>query len=150
MHTRTLSYREPDAAIEALAERFDRESTQVVEILGAVQTVHGRLTPERIVAVARALRVSAARVNGIATFYAMLSSDAPPARTIRTCDGPACMLRGVGHCLASRGRCRIRAGRSRGPVAWGCAIWRRHTDPRKSGGSVDREPTGGLEGPWCG
>ncbi len=99
MHTRTLGYREPDAGIEALAERFGREPAAMVEILRALQAEHGRLTSERIAEVARALRVPAARVYGIATFYAMLSSAAPPARTIRICDGPACMLRGAGSLL---------------------------------------------------
>jgi transposase-like protein len=47
---RTLSYREPDAAIEALAERFGRAPAAVVEILRALQANHARLTSERIVA----------------------------------------------------------------------------------------------------
>ena len=48
---------------------------------------------------ARALQVPASRVHGIATFYAMLGGEAPPARTIRICDGPACLLRGAGSLL---------------------------------------------------
>jgi NADH:ubiquinone oxidoreductase subunit E len=77
-------------------DRFGRDPTAVAEMLRAWQAEHGRLTSELIQEVARALRVPASQVHGIATFYAMLASDAPPARTIRICDGPACLLRGAG------------------------------------------------------
>jgi NADH:ubiquinone oxidoreductase subunit F (NADH-binding)/NADH:ubiquinone oxidoreductase subunit E len=71
----------------------------VVEILRALQAEQGRLTSELIQEVARALRLPAARVHGIATFYALLAAETPPARTIRICDGPACLLRGAGSLL---------------------------------------------------
>lgn len=37
MHTRTLRHREPDAEIEALAERFGCEAGEMVESLQALQ-----------------------------------------------------------------------------------------------------------------
>lgn len=99
MHTQTLAYRPADAAIGQLAERYGRDPAAVVEILRALQARHGRLTSELVQEVARALRLPASRVHGIATFYAMLAAEAPPARTIRICDGPACLLRGAGSLL---------------------------------------------------
>ena len=99
MHTKTLAYRPADVAIGQLADRYGRDPAAVVEILRALQAQHGRLTSELIQEVARTLHLPASRVHGVATFYAMLATEAPPGRTIRICDGPACWLRGAGSLL---------------------------------------------------
>jgi NADH:ubiquinone oxidoreductase subunit F (NADH-binding)/NADH:ubiquinone oxidoreductase subunit E len=99
MHPQTLAYRSADPTVVQLADRHGRDPAAVVEMLRALQTQRGRLTSELIQDVARELRLPASRVHGIATFYAMLAAEAPPARTIRICDGPACLLRGAGSLL---------------------------------------------------
>jgi NADH-quinone oxidoreductase subunit F len=99
MHTRTLAHRPIDAAIDRLADCYGRDPAAVVSILRALHAKRGRLTREIVEEVARALRVPASRVQSVATFYALLAGDGPPSRTIRVCDGPACMLRGAGELL---------------------------------------------------
>jgi NADH:ubiquinone oxidoreductase subunit F (NADH-binding)/NADH:ubiquinone oxidoreductase subunit E len=96
MHTRTLAYRPADPEISELVARYGRDPGAVVEVLRALHAKRGRLTSQAIQQVAESLRVPVSRVHGVATFYSMLTTDAPKVRTIRICDGPYCILRGAG------------------------------------------------------
>jgi NADH:ubiquinone oxidoreductase subunit F (NADH-binding) len=62
------------------------------------------LTREHVTDVARALNVPAARVEGVASFYSMLSRHTPPRQTLRMCDGIVCRLHGALECRAAAER----------------------------------------------
>jgi len=85
-----------DAEVAEVAGQVGHRPEAVVEVLRALQSRRGRLSRETISEVARALGLPPSRVYGVATFYSMLTTPAPPARTIRICDGPYCALRGAG------------------------------------------------------
>jgi NADH:ubiquinone oxidoreductase subunit F (NADH-binding)/NADH:ubiquinone oxidoreductase subunit E len=104
MHTKTLVHRPPDREVVDLIKGLGGSPAEIVKILRALQSEHGTLTPRLIVEVARELRLPPSRVHGIATFYSMLTTQAPPEKTIRICDGPYCMMRGAGDLL-----CQIQA-----------------------------------------
>jgi NADH:ubiquinone oxidoreductase subunit F (NADH-binding)/NADH:ubiquinone oxidoreductase subunit E len=104
MHPTTLVHKSPNKKTIALAKELGGSRTEVVKILRALQAEHGHLTPTLIADVARALNMPASQVHGIATFYSMLTTQAPQAKTIRICDGPYCMMRGAGDLL-----CQIQA-----------------------------------------
>lgn len=90
-----------DAEVAELAARVEHRPEAVVEVLRALQSRRGRLSRETVSEVGQALRLPASRVYGVATFYAMLATPAPPERTIRICDGPYCALRGAGQLRAA-------------------------------------------------
>jgi NADH:ubiquinone oxidoreductase subunit F (NADH-binding)/NADH:ubiquinone oxidoreductase subunit E len=104
MHTRTLVHKPPDPAIVNLIRELGGSRAEIVKILRTLHAEHGYLTPHLIDEVARELRMPVSRVYGIATFYSMLTTQAPPEKTIRICDGPYCMMRGAGDLL-----CQIQA-----------------------------------------
>jgi len=65
----------------------------ILPVLQAVQVANqGVLGKQVLGAVADALRLNDARVHGVASFYSLLSTQARPAKVIRFCDGPVCML----------------------------------------------------------
>ena len=54
-----------------LAARYPQARSALLPMLHLVQSVEGRITPEGIEACAEVLGISAAEVNGVATFYTM-------------------------------------------------------------------------------
>ena len=100
MHPTTLVHKSSNPKIVDLIKELGGSRAEIVRILRALQSEHGHLTPSLISDVARELRMPASQVHGIATFYSMLTTQAPQAKTIRICDGPYCMMRGSGdlHC----------------------------------------------------
>jgi NADH-quinone oxidoreductase subunit F len=104
MHPTTLIHKPPDPKIVDLIRNLGGSRAEVVKVLRALQAEHGHLTAPLISSVARELGMPASQVHGIATFYSMLTTPAPQARTIRICDGPYCMMRGAGDLL-----CQIQA-----------------------------------------
>jgi NADH:ubiquinone oxidoreductase subunit F (NADH-binding)/NADH:ubiquinone oxidoreductase subunit E len=104
MHPTTLVHKPPNQDVVELVKSLGGHRAETIRILRTLHTEHGRLTPHLISEVARELRLPASRVHGIATFYSMLTTPAPPEKTIRICDGPYCMMRGAGDLL-----CQIQA-----------------------------------------
>jgi NADH:ubiquinone oxidoreductase subunit F (NADH-binding)/NADH:ubiquinone oxidoreductase subunit E len=104
VHPKTLVHNSRNPEIVGLIRELGSSRSEIVRILRALQAEHGRLTPGLIAEVARELRLPASKVHGIATFYSMLTTPAPPEKTIRICDGPYCMMRGAGDLL-----CQIQA-----------------------------------------
>ncbi len=90
-----------DTEVAELAARVGHRPEAVVEVLRELQSRRGRLSQDAVSEVGRALGLPASHVYGVATFYAMLSTPAPPERTIRICDGPYCTLRGGGQLRAA-------------------------------------------------
>jgi NADH-quinone oxidoreductase subunit F len=99
MHPKTLVHKPPDPEVVGLIGELGGPHAEIVKVLRTLQIEHGRLTPHLIQEVARELRIPVSRVHGIATFYSMLTTPAPPEKTIRICDGPYCMMRGAGDLL---------------------------------------------------
>jgi NADH:ubiquinone oxidoreductase subunit F (NADH-binding)/NADH:ubiquinone oxidoreductase subunit E len=81
--------------IAGLVAQHHQEPEAVLDVLSALHARHGPLDTAALAAIARALRVPAARVYGVASFYTLLAGPATPERTIHVCDGPACWLRGA-------------------------------------------------------
>ena len=104
MHSKTLVYKPPDPSIVKAIEELGGRRAEIVRVLRTLHIEHGRLTPRLIEEVARALKMPASKAYGVATFYSMLTTQAPPEKTIRICDGPYCMMRGAGDLL-----CQIQA-----------------------------------------
>jgi NADH:ubiquinone oxidoreductase subunit F (NADH-binding)/NADH:ubiquinone oxidoreductase subunit E len=104
MHVKTLVHKPRDPKVAELVHGVGGLHTDIVQILRALQTEHGRLSQPLIEEVARNLHLPPSQVHGIATFYSMLNTPAPPEKTIRICDGPYCSMRGAGDLL-----CQIQA-----------------------------------------
>jgi NADH:ubiquinone oxidoreductase subunit F (NADH-binding)/NADH:ubiquinone oxidoreductase subunit E len=92
-HRTSLKAIDPEIAM--LAARYDHGPEGLVEVLRTLHTRRGQLSRAALDDVARALRLPAAHVFGVASFYSLLSVPARPERTARVCDGPACWLRGL-------------------------------------------------------
>jgi NADH:ubiquinone oxidoreductase subunit E len=95
MHPKTLVHKSPDANVVAMIRGLGGSRTEIVRILRVLHAEYGQLTPHLIAEVARELRLPQSRVQGIATFYSLLTTPAPSEKTIRVCDGPYCMMRGA-------------------------------------------------------
>lgn len=78
----------------AILAEHDRDPDRLIPILQAVQEEY-RYLPEKVLSfVASALGVPAARVYGVATFYAHFSLAPKGKHVVRVCDGTACHVRG--------------------------------------------------------
>jgi NADH:ubiquinone oxidoreductase subunit F (NADH-binding)/NADH:ubiquinone oxidoreductase subunit E len=104
MHPTTLTYKSPDPTVVGLIKELGGPHAEIVKVLRALHDGHGHLTPQLIAEVAREMRLPISRVQGIATFYSLLTTPAPSEKTIRICDGPCCMMRGAADLL-----CRIQS-----------------------------------------
>jgi formate dehydrogenase beta subunit len=94
-----------DAALAGVPPRRDR----LIEHLHALNDRHGQLRTDHLAALADRLRLSQVEVFEVASFYhhfdvvrenADGGYDAPPALTVRVCDGLACELAGARELLA--------------------------------------------------
>ena len=109
MHPITLSYKPPDPNVVDLIRELGGPHAEIVKVLRTMHAEHGQLTPHLIAEVARELHLPVSHVNGIATFYSLLTTPTPSEKTIRICDGPCCMMRGAGDLL---GQIQSRMGES--------------------------------------
>lgn len=74
-------------------ERHHHQASQLIPILQAVQGEYSYLPQDVLNYVASALDVPAARVFGVATFYAHFALEAKGKYVVRTCDGTACHVK---------------------------------------------------------
>ncbi|HWQ10836.1 MAG TPA: NAD(P)H-dependent oxidoreductase subunit E [Holophaga sp.] len=83
-------------AVIRILDEFQRDKSKLVPILQAVQEEY-RYLPEEVMAfVASSLRISPARVFGVATFYGHFALEPKGKFVIRVCDGTACHVKGSG------------------------------------------------------
>lgn len=83
-------------AVIRILDEHQRDKSKLVPILQAVQEEY-RYLPEEVMAfVASSLRISPARVFGVATFYGHFALEPKGKYVIRVCDGTACHVKGSG------------------------------------------------------
>jgi NADH-quinone oxidoreductase subunit F len=85
-------YKPVSPEIEELAgeHHYDREAA--LELLKDIETRHAGLSQAAIIDAARALKMPAHHLYGMATFYSMLSLEERK-KVLRVCDGPVCWLK---------------------------------------------------------
>jgi NADH-quinone oxidoreductase subunit E len=76
-----------------ILDRHQRQPSQLVPILQAVQEEYRYLPQEVLTYVATALDVSPARVFGVATFYAHFAIQPKGKHLVKLCDGTACHVK---------------------------------------------------------
>ncbi len=77
----------------AILDRHQRQPARLIPILQAVQEEYRYLPREVLSYVATALDVPAARVFGVATFYAHFALEPKGKYVVRLCDGTACHVK---------------------------------------------------------
>jgi NADH:ubiquinone oxidoreductase subunit E len=73
----------------------EHPQSQLIAVLHRVQGHFGCLSPEKLDAVAQLLRVPAAKVSGVATFYHYFRLRPPGRLMINVCLGTACYVKGA-------------------------------------------------------
>ena len=76
-----------------ILDRYDRDVNKLIPILQAVQEEY-RYLPEKVLTyIATSLKVSPARVYGVATFYSHFALKPKGKYIIKICDGTACHVK---------------------------------------------------------
>ena len=82
------------AEVVAILDKFERNPSKLIPILAAIQE-HYRYLPAKAMAVtAELLGMPAAKIYGVATFYAHFALEPKGKHVIRVCDGTACHVKG--------------------------------------------------------
>ncbi len=79
---------------DKISNKFEPLPRYLIPALQFVQQQEGYLPPEAMTAVARCLRVSEAKVFGVASFYSLFHFEPRGRHTITVCRGTACHVRG--------------------------------------------------------
>jgi NADH-quinone oxidoreductase subunit E len=80
-------------ALDAIIDGTGRTAGAIIPILQGVQEKYNYLPPEVFPYVAEKLKVSEARIYGVATFYENFSLQPKGKFIIKVCDGTACHVR---------------------------------------------------------
>lgn len=80
--------------VNAIIERIGRKPEMLVPVLQAAQEEFKYLPEDVMTLIAEGLGVSAAKVYGVATFYAHFTLEPKGKHVIRCCDGTACHVKG--------------------------------------------------------
>ena len=79
--------------IDAILKAHNYNSTQVIAVMQEVQKVYRYLPEEVLSYIANALKLSEAKIYGVATFYENFSLEPKGKYVIKVCDGTACHVR---------------------------------------------------------
>ncbi|NPD05033.1 NADH-quinone oxidoreductase subunit NuoE [Nocardioides sp. zg-1308] len=82
------------AELREIAARYPEARSGLLPMLHLVQSVQGRITPEGIEACAEVLGISAAEVNGVATFYTMYKRKPVGDYHVGVCTNTLCAVMG--------------------------------------------------------
>ena len=82
------------AELREIAARYPEARSGLLPMLHLVQSVEGRVTPEGIEACAEILGISAAEVNGVATFYTMYKRKPVGDYHVGVCTNTLCAVLG--------------------------------------------------------
>ena len=81
--------------IKSILDKFpQKDKSNLIEILQAVQEKDGYLSPEAIGRISEHLRVSRSYIFGVATFYSQFKFNPPGRHSIKICLGTACHVQG--------------------------------------------------------
>jgi len=80
--------------LRAIGARYPEPRSGLLPMLHLVQSVEGRITPEGIEACAEVLGISAAEVNGVATFYTMYKRKPVGDYHVGVCTNTLCAVLG--------------------------------------------------------
>ncbi len=75
-------------------EGFTGKPDELIQLLQHYQKTYGYISEEGVRQIAGFLKVSEARVYGVASFYAQFRFEQPGENTIRVCQGTACHVQG--------------------------------------------------------
>ncbi len=92
MTNKTQIYKPISPEIEELAREHHHDREAALELLKDIETRHAGLSAAAITDAARALKLPAHHLYGMATFYSMLSLEERK-KVLRVCDGPVCWLK---------------------------------------------------------
>ncbi len=81
------------AKLDEILQEHDYNSTLLIAIMQDIQKVHHYLPEEALSYIARKLKISEAKIYGVATFYENFSLDPKGKYVIKICDGTACHVR---------------------------------------------------------
>ena len=87
--------------LDEFIEKTGAEEGNLIEILHKAQDLFGYLPKEVQLYVSRKLRISAAKVNGVVTFYSYFTEIPKGKHVISVCMGTACFVRGSSDILTS-------------------------------------------------
>lgn len=76
-----------------ILDAYKRDASKLIPILQAIQEEYRYLPEEVLTFVATSLKLSPARVYGVATFYAHFALEPKGKYLIRLCDGTACHVK---------------------------------------------------------
>lgn len=79
--------------IDAILKAHNYNSAQVIAVMQEVQKVYRYLPEEVLSYIANALKLSEAKIYGVATFYENFSLEPKGKYVIKICDGTACHVR---------------------------------------------------------
>ena len=88
-----------------ILNRYDSDPGKIIPILQAVQEEYRYLPEEVMILVASVLKISPAKVFGIATFYSHFSLEPKGKYVIKVCDGTACHVKGSGNIIKMVRKC---------------------------------------------
>lgn len=87
------------AAADKILKEHDHDSTRLIPILQKVQDAYKYLPEDIMRYVADDLKISPAKVYGVATFFAHFSTEPKGKHIIKVCNGTACHVKGASFLL---------------------------------------------------
>ncbi len=79
--------------IDAIMSEHNYKASQVIAIMQEVQKIHRYLPEDALCYIAKKLKISEAKIYGVATFYENFSLEPKGKNVIKVCDGTACHVR---------------------------------------------------------
>ena len=81
------------ARLDDILQKHDYNATLLIAIMQDIQKVYHYLPEEALCYIARKLKISEAKIYGVATFYENFSFEPKGKYVIKVCDGTACHVR---------------------------------------------------------
>ena len=81
------------ARLDDILQKHDYNATLLIAIMQDIQKVYHYLPEEALCYIARKLKISEAKIYGVATFYENFSLEPKGRYVIKICDGTACLYR---------------------------------------------------------
>lgn len=81
------------AKLDAILQEYNYDKTLVIAVMQAIQKEYRYLPEEMLTYIAKKLKMSEAKIYGVATFYENFSLEPKGKYVIKICDGTACHVR---------------------------------------------------------